>query len=412
MSKVIVIGGGAAGMMAAWKAADLGHQVLLTERNEKLGKKLYITGKGRCNLTNAADIDEIFDACVHSRKFLYSSIYTFDNHAVMDFFSENGLKIKTERGNRVFPQSDHSSDVIRTLQKLLEKTGVEILYGVKVSKLRIEDGKVCGITAEHKGKKVNYDADAVICACGGCSYPVTGSDGSGYDLARQAGHTIAEPRPALVPLNAQEDYIKEMQGLSLKNVSIRLMDGKKKLYEDFGEMLFTHFGVSGPMILSASSAVNDKIGEKPLQLLIDLKPALSEEQLDHRLQRIFAENQNRIFRNSVHGLLPAKMLPVFVQLSGIDGERKVNGITREERRGLIRLLKNFPCTVTGLRGFNEAIITRGGVSVREINPSTMESKKVKGLYFAGEIIDADALTGGFNLQIAWSTGYLAGSSIE
>lgn len=412
MSKVIVAGGGAAGMMAACQAAAAGHQVILFEQNEKLGKKLFITGKGRCNLTNASDTDIIFQSCIRNRKFLYSSIYSFDNQAVMDFFSKHGLALKTERGGRVFPQSDHSSDVIRTLQDQLKSNGVKICFHTKITKLLISDGQITGAEISCNGKTETVYADSLICACGGQSYRSTGSDGYGYTLARQAGHTVTKLFPSLVPLNVKEDYIKEMQGLSLKNVSVTLLSGSKKIYEDFGEMLFTHFGVSGPLILSASSVANDYIAKGETKLLIDLKPALSPEQLDTRLQRDFTANQNRDFKNAIHSLLPSKMIPVFIRLSGIDSSKKVNSITREERLGLVHLLKNFPCTVTGFRSFDEAIITRGGVSVKEINPSTMESRLVKGLYFVGEILDTDALTGGFNLQIAWSTGYLAGNSIE
>lgn len=412
MSKVIVAGGGAAGMMAACQAAAGGHQVLLLERNEKLGKKLFITGKGRCNLTNASDTDTLFQSCIRNRKFLYSSIYSFDNQAVMDFFSSHGLALKTERGGRVFPQSDHSSDVIRTLQDLLKSSGVQVRFHSRITKLLIEDGHIAGAEVSCGGRTEVFPCDSLICACGGQSYPSTGSDGQGYELARQAGHTITKLFPSLVPLNVKEDYIREMQGLSLKNVEVTLLSGSKKVYQDFGEMLFTHFGVSGPLILSASSIASDYIAKGETRLLIDLKPALSDQQLDGRLQRDFAASQNRDFKNAIHGLLPAKMIPVIIRLSGIDGSKKVNSITKEERAGLVHLLKHFPCTVIGFRGFEEAIITRGGVSVREINPSTMESKLVKGLYFAGEILDTDALTGGFNLQIAWSTGYLAGISIQ
>lgn len=323
-----------------------------------------------------------------------------------------GLPLKIERGNRVFPVSDHSSDVIRTLQKTLREYGVEMQYLTTVTDLLLADGVVVGVRAVHNKKTATYLADSVICTCGGCSYPVTGSDGDGYRLAVQAGHTVTTLCPSLVPLVAKEDYIKELQGLSLKNVTASLYAGKKKVYEEFGEMLFTHFGVSGPLILSASSVANDQIAKGPLCLKIDLKPALSEEQLDQRLQRDFAENINKDFKNALSGLLPSKLMPVIIALSGIEEDRKVHSITREERQHLVALLKGFSCTITGFRGYEEAIITRGGVSVKEINPSTMESKLVRGLYFAGEVLDVDALTGGYNLQIAWSTGYLAGISVE
>ena len=412
MANVIVIGAGAAGMMAAYAASLCGHQVLILEKNEKAGKKIYITGKGRCNLTNASDLETIFASIVHNGKFMYSSLYTFDNQAVMDFFITNGLEIKTERGNRVFPQSDHSSDVIRTLVQVLKKQGVETRLHAEVTDLVQKDGKITGVKVRSGKKQEMLSADAVICTCGGQSYPSTGSDGNGYRLAASCGHTIQTPTPALVPLVTKESYIPQLQGLSLKNVSVTICRGKKKLYEEFGEMLFTHFGVSGPLILSASSIISDALEKGSLSMEIDLKPALTEEQLDHRIQRDFQNNLNKAFKNAITGLLPAKLLPVIIELSGIDGDRKVNSITKEERMTLIRLLKAFPCTIIGKRGWNEAIITRGGISVKEVNPSTMESKLVKGLYFAGEILDVDALTGGYNLQIAWSTGYLAGISIE
>lgn len=412
MSKVVVIGAGAAGMIAAYAAAMCGHQVLILEKNEKPGKKLFITGKGRCNITNASDPDGMFASFIRNKKFMYSSFYAFDNQAVMDFFETNGLPIKVERGNRVFPVSDHSSDVIKVLQKVLREYGVEVNFGSTVTDLCIENGVVQGVRATENKRSRTYEADSVICTCGGCSYPVTGSNGDGYKLAKQAGHAITELKPSLVPLVTKESYIKELQGLSLKNVTASLYAGNKKIFEEFGEMLFTHFGVSGPLILSASSIANDYFGKGELKLFIDFKPALSKEQLDLRLQRDFSENINKAFKNAIGGLLPSKLIPVVIDLSGIEEERKVHSITKEERMALVDLLKSFPCTVTGLRGFEEAIITRGGVSVKEINPSTMESKLVKNLYFAGEVIDVDALTGGYNLQIAWSTGYLAGISIE
>lgn len=412
MAKVIVIGAGAAGMMAAYAASLCGHEVLVLEKNEKAGKKIYITGKGRCNLTNASDLETVFASIVHNGKFMYSSLYTFDNQAVMNFFESNGLAIKTERGNRVFPQSDHSSDVIRTLAQTLKKQGVEIKLHTEVTDLLQKDHRIIGVSVREGKKQENIYADAVICACGGQSYPSTGSDGTGYRLAASCGHTIQRPTPALVPLVTKESYIPELQGLSLKNVTVTIWNKKKKLYEDFGEMLFTHFGISGPLILSASSRVSDVLEKGPLSMEIDLKPALTVEQLDQRVQRDFQNNVNKAFKNAITGLLPSKMLPVVIALSGIDGERKVNSITKEERMNFVRLLKAFPCTIIGKRGWNEAIITRGGISVKEVNPSTMESKLVKGLYFAGEMLDVDALTGGFNLQIAWSTGYLAGISID
>ena len=395
-------------MFAALGAAEAGHRVTILEQNEKLGKKIYITGKGRCNLTNACDTEEIFAHVPRNAKFLYSAIYTYDNFRVMDFFEANGMPVKTERGNRVFPISDHSSDVISTLQKALEKAGVEVLLHTKVTEILSKDGKITGVQLKNGEKRT---ADAIILATGGKSYSSTGSTGDGFVFAEQLGHKIEEPVPSLVPMTVLEDYCMQMQGLSLRNVQATIREGGKVIFEEFGEMLFTHFGVSGPLMLSASSVVNDRLRKKNLSLNIDLKPALSEEQLDVRILRDFEENKNRQFKNSVKGLLPAKMIPVVISLSGIDPEKKINGITKQERKKLVECIKAFPLTLTGLRGFNEAIITRGGVSVKQVDPSTMESKLVKGLYFAGEILDVDAYTGGFNLQIAWSTGYLAGSSI-
>lgn len=395
-------------MFAALGAAEAGHRVTILEQNEKLGKKIYITGKGRCNLTNACDTEEIFAHVPRNAKFLYSAIYTYDNFRVMNFFEANGMLVKTERGNRVFPVSDHSSDVISTLQKALEKAGVKVLLHTKVTEILSKDGKITGVRLKNGEKRT---ADAIILATGGKSYSSTGSTGDGFVFAEQLGHKIEEPVPSLVPMTVLEDYCMQMQGLSLRNVQATIREGGKVFFEEFGEMLFTHFGVSGPLMLSASSVVNDRLRKKKLSLTIDLKPALSEEQLDARILRDFEENKNRQFKNSVKGLLPAKMIPVVISLSGIDPEKKINGITKQERKKLVECIKAFPLTLTGLRGFNEAIITRGGVSVKQVDPSTMESKLVKGLYFAGEILDVDAYTGGFNLQIAWSTGYLAGSSI-
>lgn len=408
MKKVIVVGGGPAGMMAALSAAENGHSVILLEKNEKLGKKLFITGKGRCNITNAGDMDALFENVVTNPKFLYSAFYAYDNFRVIDFFETHGVKTKTERGNRVFPVSDHSSDVITALSRALKRAGVLVKLHAKVTGLWIEGGTVLGVVLE-KGKKIS--ADAVILATGGCSYQSTGSDGDGYTFAENCGHTVTERRPSLAPLTAKESYVKDLQGLSLKNVKVTIKKQKKVLYEAFGEMLFTHFGVSGPLILSASSLVGKELENGELAMRIDLKPALSAEQLDRRILRDFDANKNRAFKNAIQGLLPGKMLQAIPVLSGISPDKKVNEITKEERGRLTALLKAFPVTLNGMRGFDEAIITQGGVSVKEINASTMESKRVLGLYFAGEMIDVDALTGGFNLQIAWSTGFLAGSSI-
>ncbi len=405
MSNVIVVGGGAAGMMAAVFAARNGQNVQLLEKNEKLGKKLFITGKGRCNITNAADIEDLFTAVISNPKFLYSGFYSFTNQQVIDFFEELGVKTKIERGERVFPVSDHSSDVIAAFSRELKSLGVSVSLHTEVKELLCEQDKVCGVLLTN-GKKMK--ADAVIVATGGISYPSTGSTGDGYRFAREAGHKVTELLPSLVPMEVRQWYAKELQGLSLRNIEIRITDGKKKLYEEFGEMLFTHYGVTGPVILSASSVVGKTLRKKELTLHIDLKPALSEEQLDKRILREFDANHNKQYKNSIDSLFPAKLKPVMIELSEIEPEKKVNEITKEERQRLVHLIKDFTMTLTGLRGYNEAIITKGGVSVKEIDPGTMESKKMKGLYFAGEVLDLDAVTGGYNLQIAWSTGYLAG----
>lgn len=409
MSKVIVIGGGAAGAVAAIFAARNGHRVELFEKNEKIGKKLFITGKGRCNITNAGDMDALFDAVKSNPKFLYSAFYSFTNEQAMDFFEELGVRLKVERGNRVFPESDHSSDIIHALKHELEQLGVEIHFCTEVKDVLVEHEKFTGIVLKN-GKKVS--GDACVVATGGISYASTGSTGDGYRFAEKTGHKVTELYPSLVPMEVKEWYAKELQGLSLRNVRGTILDGKKKLYDEFGEMLFTHYGVSGPIIISASSVVGKKLQDKELTLQIDLKPALSREQLDQRVLRDFEENKNKQFKNAVDKLFPAKLKPIMIELSGISPEKKVNEISKEERLYFVDLIKNFKMTLTGLRSYNEAIITKGGVSVKDIDPGTMESKKISGLYFAGEVLDLDALTGGFNLQIAWSTGYLAGISIQ
>ncbi|MDY3766129.1 MAG: NAD(P)/FAD-dependent oxidoreductase [Lachnospiraceae bacterium] len=409
MAKVIIAGGGASGMFAAIIAAQQGHEVELFEKNEKLGKKLFITGKGRCNLTNACDMEELFDSVCTNAKFLYSAFYGFTNQDTIQFFEDAGLHTKTERGNRVFPCSDHSSDVIQVLDKKMRQSGVKVHLNTKVKNLLLQEDQCIGICLDD-GKKIF--GDKVIVATGGLSYPSTGSTGDGYEFAKACGHKVTELMPSLVPFNASEKWVKELQGLSLKNVSIRIFDGKKKLYEDFGEMMFTHFGVTGPVILSASGRIGKKLRQKELKMEIDLKPALSEEQLDKRLVREFEEAQNRQFKNVLGSLFPAKLIPVMVELSEILPEKRVNEISREERQNFLHKIKHLELTLTGLRDYNEAIITKGGIQVKEINPSTMESKLVHGLYFIGEVLDLDAVTGGFNLQIAWSTAYAAAANLS
>lgn len=408
MSKVIVVGGGAAGMMAAVSAAFNGHEVALLEKNEKLGKKIYITGKGRCNVTNACDVEGLFKAVLSNPKFLYSAFYGFDNQATMNFFEECGCKLKVERGDRVFPVSDHASDVISALQRKLKDLYVDIRLGCEVKALLV-DGVVKGVVLKN-GKEI--EADAVIVATGGLSYPTTGSTGDGYRFAKQTGHELIETRPSLVPFETKESWCKDLMGLALKNVVVTLKKDGKELFKEFGEMLFTHFGVSGPLVLSASGVYVQKAWKEQVQMYIDLKPALTIEQLDKRLLRDFEDNRNKQFKNALAGLFPTRLIPVMIQLSGIDPETKINEITKKQRQDFVQVIKNVPLTVTGCRDFAEAIITKGGVSVKDINPSTMESKKVKNLYFVGEVLDLDAVTGGFNLQIAWSTGYLAGNNIE
>ena len=393
-------------MMAAVFAARAGAEVILLEKNGRLGRKLFITGKGRCNLTNSADVEDLFPAVVSNSKFLYSGFYSFTNEQVIDFFEDLGVKTKVERGGRVFPASDHSSDVIRALEREMDRLGVDVHLNAEVKELILEDGRACGVrTAD--GKAIR--SGAVIVATGGISYPSTGSTGDGYRFAKAAGHKVTELSPSLVPMEVKEWYARELMGLSLRNIEIRVTDGKKTLYQEFGEMLFTHYGVTGPVILSASSIVGKRLKERELTLHIDLKPALTEEQLDRRVLREFEANHNRQFKNAVDSLFPAKLKPVIVELSEIPEEKKVHEITKEERRRFVRLIKDFTMTLTALRGYSEAIITKGGVAVKEIDPGTMESKKIKGLYFAGEVLDLDAVTGGYNLQIAWSTGYLAGT---
>ena len=410
--KITVVGGGPAGMMAAIAAAENNNKVTLIERNDKLGKKLFLTGKGRCNITNACPVEELFDNIVTNPKFMYSAFYDLDNQATIDFFNRSGLMTKTERGSRVFPLSDHSSDVIKTLRKRMEDAGVRIMLGTKALELNVTgdagQNKISGVIVKKDNKKQVIDSDAVIVATGGESYPLTGSDGEFFDVLKRAGIAVGKREPSLVPFVCNDKLITDMQGLSLKNVGVSVQKGRKILYSGFGEMLFTHFGLSGPLILSASAYVREEDYNAGLDVCIDLKPALSFEELDARIVRDFTDNPNRDFANSLGKLLPNKIITAVINKADVDPHKKINIITKQERHRLCEVLKNFKIRVTGNRGFDEAIITRGGVSVRDINPSTMESKKIKGLYFAGEMIDVDALTGGFNLQIAWSTGRLAG----
>lgn len=396
-------------MIAAVTAARNGHDVCLLEKNERLGKKLFITGKGRCNITNACDMETLFASVISNSRFLYSSFYGFTNQDAIRFFEELGVRTKIERGERVFPESDHSSDVIRAMERELMRLNVRVRLGARVVKVCAENGRFVWLKLDG-GEKIK--GDACIVATGGLSYQTTGSTGDGYRFASECGHTVTPCMPSLVPMEVRESWAGSLMGLSLRNVAVSIYQGKKRLFQDFGEMLFTHYGVSGPLILSASSYVGQALKVRELKLEIDLKPALLEEQVDQRVQRDFEENRNRQFKNALGKLFPSKLIPVMVELSGIDPEKKVNVISREERLGFVRLIKHLPMTVTGLRDYNEAIVTRGGVKTKEVDPGTMESKYVRGLYFVGEVLDLDALTGGFNLQIAWSTGYAAGSSIS
>jgi len=393
-------------MMAAIVAARNGKSVTLIEKNEKLGKKLFITGKGRCNFTNACDIEDLFQNVVTNPKFLYSGFYSFSNQMVMDFFEEIGLPYKIERGNRVFPVSDHSSDVIKVLEREMKRENVKILLDTRVKSLIIENNTCKGVWLQGGNKLY---ADSIIVATGGVSYPRTGACKDGYHFAEFAGHSIVKVQPSLVPFELGDSCCKELMGISLKNVSATIYADDKKVYSDFGEMLFTHFGVSGPIIIKGSAYIHIYL-DKRLSLTIDLKPALDEKQLDERILKDFKMFQNKQLKNSLDKLLLRALIPIVLDKSGLDGEKKVNELTKEERRQLIVTIKNLPFNIIGLRGWDEAIITKGGVKVKEIDPSTMESKITPRLYFAGEVLDLDALTGGFNLQIAWSTGYLAGVS--
>lgn len=419
MRKVIIIGGGAAGMMAAISASKEGKKVLLLEKNEKLGKKLFITGKGRCNITSACDPDEFLNHVATNSRFLYSSFSRFNNHDVVRLLNDAGLKTKVERGQRVFPQSDHSSDVIGTLKRLCDRNHVEILYHAKVEKILLHDHE--GVSGEKKrsfaGVQLSdgrvIQGDSLIIATGGCSYTSTGSDGDGYRLARELGHSIRPVYPSLVPFIMKETWCRDLMGLTLKNISIRVKNGKKVIYEGFGEFLFTHFGVSGPLVLTASTCLGKyqkALEAGQLTLLLDLKPSLTMEQLEKRYLREFDTYRNKNISNVIERMFPRKMVPVFLREAGVPEDKKVRDITKKERRRMEELMKGMEMHITGVRGFEEAIVTRGGVNVKEVSPTTMESKLVDHVFFAGEILDVDAVTGGFNLQIAWSTGYTAGYS--
>ncbi|MCI8290910.1 MAG: NAD(P)/FAD-dependent oxidoreductase [Clostridia bacterium] len=411
--KVVIIGGGPAGMLAAISSSRNGNDVTLLEKNNQLGKKILITGKGRCNITSSLEIGEFIPNIPGNGRFLYSAFENFTNLDIIELLKSEGVKVKEERGNRIFPVSDNAEDVRKALENLVRKSNVKVKLNSKVTGIEIDsDNCVKSVFLENE----KIAADKVILATGGKSYPLTGSDGDGYEIAKRLGHTIKEIRGSLVPIVADKSICARMQGLSLRNVSIEIvdMDSKKKIYTDFGEMLFTHFGVSGPTILSGSAhllrykSVDEKIKNRKIILKIDLKPALSMEQLDVRVLRDFQEMKNKQFKNSLDKLLPKKMIDVIIDISGINPNKMVNEITKEERLRLINLLKNFEILINGFRPVDEAIVTAGGISIKEINPKTMESKIVSGLYFAGEIIDVDAYTGGFNLQIAYSTGFTAG----
>lgn len=405
---VIVIGGGASGMMAALTAAEAGVDVKLLEKNDRLGKKMLISGKGRCNVTTDKEKDEVIQSFLHNGKFLYTAFHSFSNQQVKQFFEDAGVPLKVERGERVFPVSDQSKDIVHALHRKLQTAGVDLWLNATVKELLLQDGKVVGVMLPN-GQKLQ--ADAVIVATGGASYPGTGSTGDGYHFARKAGHTIVPLRPSLIPLECAENWVKALQGLSLKNVTLTIETREgKKLAQEFGEMLFTHFGISGPIVLSASYKAVDywQNNKQPLLARIDFKPALSNEKLNARLLREIEEQKKKQLKNSLHTLMPSKLIPAFMQQAGISGDKAMHQITREERQRMVELLKDFRFTLTKARPLEEAIVTAGGVSVKEVSPKTMESKLIKNLYFTGEILDIDGMTGGFNLQAAFSTGYLAG----
>lgn len=397
-----MIGAGPAGIIAAGYSAINGKETYLFDKNEKIGKKLFITGKGRCNITNSADIEELIENISVNKSFMYSGFYTFTNEDIIKLVEEHGTKTKVERGNRVFPASDKSSDVIRAFRKFLDKNNVNLRLNTEIRYIK-KSGE--GFTLNIDGSDQSFDS--VIIATGGSSYPSTGSTGDGFKFAKSLGHKITDIKPALVPIEIKEDYIKELQGLSLRNVSIKAFTGKKKIFEDFGEMIFTHYGISGPIVLSMSNYIN-KFSDKKIEIVLDLKPSLSEEKLRNRIIRDFEKYSKKQFKNSLDDLFPSKLIPIIIRLSGIPEDKFVNQITKEERAALIELIKNFRMSFKKFRPVAEAIVTAGGVDVKEVDPSTMESKIVPGLYFAGEVLDLHAKTGGYNLQIAYSTGYLAG----
>lgn len=405
MAKVIVIGGGPGGMMAAISASE-NNQVILVEKNQKLGKKLFITGKGRCNVTNGKDISEFFNYIPTNPYFLYSSLYSFTNEDVIKFFESRGIKLKEERGGRVFPASDKSSDVIKGLEGAIREKNIEVILGDGVKSIKQAQGYITSVTLQ-SGKTIS--CDHVIIATGGASYPQTGSNGDGYKFAKNLGHSIVDIKPSLVPLEINEPWLSEVQGLSLRNIQLTLRNGSKKvLYKEQGEMLFTHFGISGPLVLSASSFI--KPGEK-YEISVNLKPALKEKELDLRIQKDFLKYNNKDFKNSLDDLFPQKLIPLMIRLSNIPEDQKVNTITREQRKYFANIISSLTMKVKGLRSVDEAIVTSGGVNTKEIDPSTMKSKIIENLSFAGEVIDVDAFTGGYNVQIALSTGYIAGSTI-
>ena len=411
--KVVVIGGGPAGMVSAISAARNKNEVVLLEKNNSLGRKLLITGKGRCNITSSLDMNDFISNIPGNGRFLFSVFQSFTNNDIIELLRKNGVEVKEERGNRIFPLSDKAEDVLNALIKEMKRNNVKIKTNSKVTKILVKESKVTGVELENGESLV---ADKVILATGGKSYPVTGSNGEGYILASALGHTIKPVMGSLVPLETERELVSKLQGLSLRNVKITIKDiqSNKIIYNDFGEMLFTHFGVSGPTILSSSAHllryknVDELLKNRKIKLFIDLKPALTYEQLDLRIRRDFEQEKNKCFKNSLDKLLPQKIIPVIIKLSKIDSNKKVNEVTKEERMKIVELLKNFQITITDFRPVEEAIVTAGGVNIKEINPKTMESKIIEGLYFAGEIIDVDAYTGGFNLQIAYSTGYQAG----